>query len=85
MVHTLEFSVLTIKNLRKLPKKVRERIINKLDFFVASETPLLFARPLINSEIGQYRFRIGYYRVIFDIQGEKIIVLTLGHRRDIYK
>jgi len=82
---TLEFSSLAVKDLRKLPRNIQERILAKLEFFVASETPLRFSRPLINSEIGQYRFRIGYYRVIFDVRGDKIIILTLGHRRDIYR
>lgn len=84
-MYTLKFSSSAVKDLKKLPKNIRLRILTKLEFFVASETPLLFARPLINSEIGQYRFRIGDYRVIFDVQDEKVVVLVLGHRRDIYK
>ena len=40
---------------------------------------------LINFELGQYRFRIGDYRVIFDKEEEKLIILTLGHRIEIYK
>jgi hypothetical protein len=38
---------------------------------------------LVNFEIASYRFRIGDYRVIFDVVDEKIIILTLGHRRKI--
>jgi mRNA interferase RelE/StbE len=40
---------------------------------------------LVNFEIGSYRFRIGDYRVIFDVVDEKIIILTLGHGREIYR
>ncbi len=36
-------------------------------------------------KIGTYRFRIGDYRVIFDIYGEDIVILRIGHRRSIYK
>lgn len=31
-----------------------------------------------------YRFRIGDYRVVFDVKGDTLIILTLGNRRDIY-
>lgn len=84
-MYTLEFSYMAVKDLKKLPKNIQKKLLAKLEFFLASETPLSFSRPLINSEIGQYRFRIGYYRVVFDVLDDKIIVLTLGHRRDIYR
>jgi len=35
--------------------------------------------------LGTYRFRIGDYRVIFDIEGKDIVALRVGHRRDIYR
>jgi mRNA interferase RelE/StbE len=31
------------------------------------------------------RLRIGDYRVIFDEEPERVIVLALGHRKDIYR
>ncbi|WP_313352280.1 type II toxin-antitoxin system RelE/ParE family toxin, partial [Exiguobacterium sp.] len=36
---------------------------------------------------GEWRYRIGDYRLIADIQDEKVVILILeiGHRRDIYK
>lgn len=84
-MYTYEFKPQAVKDLQKLPKEMQQRIINKLDFFVSSNNPLNFADHLINSEIGQYRFRIGDYRVIFDLEDTKIIVLLIGHRREIYK
>jgi len=74
-----------LKDFQKLPKDIQKRIIKKLDFFISSDNPLSFAESLVNFEIGEYRFRIGDYRVIFDVEDEKIIILTLGHRREIYK
>jgi mRNA interferase RelE/StbE len=46
---------------------------------------IISARKLISHRIGAYRFRIGDYRIIFDIDGENIVILRIGHRRDIYK
>ncbi len=38
-----------------------------------------------NSSLGSYRFRIGDFRVIFDIEKDEIVVLRVGHRREIYR
>ncbi len=35
--------------------------------------------------MGTYRFRVGNYRVIFDLDDEQIVILRVGHRRDIYR
>lgn len=79
------FKPQAVSDLKKLPKEIQKRIIRKLDYYISTANPLSFADSLINYEIGQYRFRIGDYRVIFDIADKKIIILTLGHRREIYK
>ncbi|MBI4035711.1 type II toxin-antitoxin system RelE/ParE family toxin [Candidatus Daviesbacteria bacterium] len=48
--------------------------------------PLIFAEVLTNSKIGKYRFRIGVYRVVFDLEVENIImILDVDHRKDIYR
>lgn len=82
---TWEFTKKSKRQFIKLDNQIKKRIISKLDFWVKSGDPLVFAEGLINSELGEYRFRIGDYRVIFDTDGEKIVVLVVGHRREIYK
>lgn len=84
-MYTYEFAPRAVKELSKLPKDWQKRIIQKLDFFVSSKEPLSFTQHLINFEIGQYRFRIGDYRVIFDLEEEILVILSVGHRREIYK
>lgn len=84
-MYTYEFKAQAIRDLKKLPKSIQKRIIRKLDFYISHQNPLSFADHLINFEIGQYRFRIGDYRVVFDVEEEQIIILTLGHRKEIYK
>ena len=44
-----------------------------------------YQKAIKDIELGQYRFRIGDYRVVFDIEKNRIIILALGHRRDIYR
>lgn len=73
------------KKFAKLNSQIQDRIVKKLAFFISTVNPLDFAEPLTHHEIGQYRFRIGDYRVIFDVEDDTIVILTLGHRREIYK
>ena len=83
-MHHYVFKRQAFKDLKKLPKGIQNRIISKLDYYISVANPLVFADRLINYEIGQYRFRIGDYRVIFDVEDEIIIILTLGYRKEIY-
>ena len=80
-----EFTKKSKRQFVNLDNQVKKRIISKLDFWVESGDPLRFAENLTNSELGEYRFRVGDYRIIFDVEGENIIVLGVGHRREIYK
>jgi mRNA interferase RelE/StbE len=79
------FTHSAFRQLKKLDKKIQKRIIKKLKFFASQKNPLQFAEPLRDRRFGQFRFRIGDYRVIFDVEKEKIIILKVGHRKDIYR
>lgn len=70
----------------KIPHEMQKRIIAKLDWYGDQEEPLGFAEPLTDFGIGEYRFRVGDYRIIFDLDNEgDILILLVGHRRDIYR
>ncbi len=47
----------------------------------------MHGKSLVQNKSGQWRYRIGDYRVICEIQDEKMIVLALevGHRKNIYE
>ncbi len=83
MKHNLVYTHRAFKDIREFEENVKKRIGKALERY--SENPLQFASRLIDSKLGMYRFRIGDYRVIFDIEDEKIIVLRVGHRKDIYR
>jgi len=73
------------RDFRRLDVNTRQRIGKKLNWLAQQESPLDFAEPLVDSRIGRYRFRIGDYRIIFDIERGWITVGLVGHRREIYK
>jgi len=72
-----------LKDIEALDASVKQRLGKTLRRY--EQQPLNHAEPLKQSELGSYRFRIGDYRVVFDLEGPEIIVLRVGHRRDIYK
>ena len=72
-----------IKDLRKIDIQEQKRIVNKLKEF--RNNPIQYASKLKNKKIGSYRFRIGDFRVIFDLDKDNIVILRIGHRKDIYK
>jgi mRNA interferase RelE/StbE len=43
------------------------------------------AERIKDPRLGSYRFKIGDYKVIFDLEGDEIVVLRVGHRREIYR
>ena len=73
------------KEFSDLPKEIQLQIKNKLEFFMSSANPLHFAEHLTDFELGEYRFRIGDYRVAFDVKNDTAKILKVGHRKDIYK
>lgn len=46
---------------------------------------MAYAEKLKDYELGDWRFRIGTYRVVFDLEGDTIYVLRVGDRKDVYK
>lgn len=80
-----EFKNGALKDLEKLSPETRKRILKKLKFFASVQNPFLFAERLKDFKFGEYRFRVGDHRVICDKDGYKIIILKIGHRKDIYQ
>jgi len=71
-----------MRDLDKLDEETRRRITDKLGEF--ARDPMRHARKLANPKIGSWRFRIGEYRGIFDLEGDTVVILRLGHRREVY-
>nr|AQS33371.1 hypothetical protein [uncultured archaeon]AQS34152.1 hypothetical protein [uncultured archaeon] len=81
-MYKLVFEKRTLHDLNKLKTKIKERIWNKLQD--CKENPFRFFEKLI--EIKGYKLRVGDWRIIADIFPEKeaIVILKIGHRKNIY-
>ena len=83
MKYNLVYTRRAAKDIRKLEADVKQRIGKTLLRY--QKDPLQHAEKLTDPRLGTYRFRIGDYRVIFDIEDSDIVILRVGHRREIYK
>jgi mRNA interferase RelE/StbE len=74
-------------DLTRLDTPTAKRILKKLRWIAAQPDPLRYARQLSDPAIGDLRFRIGDYRIIAVVQEKqkKILLVAIGHRRDIYR
>lgn len=85
MKYRLEISGKASKDIKSLDSVIQKRIARKLMFFLVQDDPLSFAKKLVDSKDGNYRWRIGHYRVVFDVNDDIILLLRIQHRGQVYK
>lgn len=73
------------EQLESLPIEIQKRIADKMRFYESQINPLRFAERLTEPREGEYRFRVGNYRIIFDVTGNKLYVLAIKKRDEAYK
>lgn len=83
MEYSLLYTKSAAKDIQKLDTVIRKRLKVKLEIY--ARNPLANAKKLTDFSLGTYRWRIGNYRVTFDVDEEAIVVLRVRHRREIYR
>jgi mRNA interferase RelE/StbE len=83
MTYEIIFSDNALTQLKKLEHSIQERIIKSLERIRIR--PEAYVTKLVGDP--GYRLRVGDYRVILDIDKEKlhILIIKIGHRKNIYK
>ncbi|YAG10111.1 Plasmid stabilization protein [Nostoc sp. DSM 114167] len=74
-----------MKQLKKIPSELQERIQIKIDDLATEPRPNGVKK--LKGKENAYRIRIGDYRVIYDIFDDLLVVnvVEVGHRKNIYK
>ena len=89
MVWRIELTATAVKQLGKLDKAEAKRITTFLRQRLATlDNPRSTGKALTGPQLGTYwRYRVGDYRIICDIQDEAlcILVIEVGNRRDVYQ
>lgn len=76
------------KQIQKLDRVAQQSIVRFLrERLKTADNPRQWGKPLHGDKQGLWRYRVGEYRLICDIQDEKITILVLrvGHRKDVYR
>jgi len=72
------------RQVQRLPPTIRLRLIRVLRDL--EQWPSVSgAKPLRGSRAGSFRKRTGDYRVVFHMVGQKLVIESVGHRKDIYE
>lgn len=86
--YEVELSERFKKEFRKLDKYTQKMIRTWIDKnLVGTEHPRRHGKGLTENRSGQWRYRIGDYRLICQIDDNKLVILALsvGHRREVYR
>ncbi len=67
-----------------LPKNMKERIRKAIEQRLGTD-PLRYGIPLRRSLHGYRKLRTGDYRIIFKIEQETVVILKIGHRKEVYQ
>jgi mRNA interferase RelE/StbE len=84
MSYHINFKPAAFRQIQRLSKSVQKRISKKIETLAVN--PLPDGAKKLAGEEGFYRVWVGDYRIIYTIDGGEmiILILTIGHRREIY-
>ena len=82
MSYTLVISPKLLKKLEKLDKAEKERVSDKINDIL--ENPEKY-KPLRYELKGLRSARVGKWRIIYRIEGNEVIILSIGHRKNVYE
>lgn len=88
MKYQVEFTKQALRQLKKLDRATAALIMGWIKKnLVDCEDPRMHGKGLTANRSGEWRYRVGDYRILAQIQEERIVILILsiGHRSEIYQ
>jgi len=85
---TIDYAQSAKKQIKKLDKGVARRILDFMDNRVAKqEDPRTIGKALTGPLGSLWRYRVGDYRIICELQHSavRVLVVRIGHRREVYR
>jgi mRNA interferase RelE/StbE len=82
--YEVEFTAAAARQIRKLPRPARERILDAAEALAGDPRPH-GARKIVGEDIA-WRVRVGDYRLIYEVEDARLVVTVVraGHRREVY-
>jgi mRNA interferase RelE/StbE len=82
MTYEIEFKPRALKDLQALPKSTQQRIVVKIEGLADN---LAGDVKHLTNFTPEYRLRVGDYRVLFEVEGNNLIMYRILHRKDAYR
>ena len=83
MAYNIVYKKSVQRDLKKLSKAEAHRVQNQVEEELSENAD---THPVLKGQFaGLRKYRIGNYRVIYAILGADVLVLRIGHRKDVYK
>ncbi|RLB98059.1 MAG: hypothetical protein DRH90_22425 [Deltaproteobacteria bacterium] len=85
MGYSVEFRPAVLKRLKRLPRKDLRRIKKRIDDLAENLPPP--ATTKMKGSNSFHKIRTGDYRIIYEIHEDRLVILVvkIGHRKDVYK
>jgi mRNA interferase RelE/StbE len=71
------------EDIKNIPANMKSRIRKAIETRLQND-PILYGKPLRQSLKGHRRLRVGDWRVIYRVEAHKVVILRIGHRKEIY-
>ena len=88
MIYTIQYSDRARKQIKKIDRHTQTLLKGWIDKnLIGTSAARQFGKGLTANRIGQWRYRVGDYRIIAEIQDDRLIIILIeiGHRKEIYK
>ena len=83
MAYNILYKKSVQRDLKKFSKAEASRIVDQIEKELSEKANTY---PVLKGQFaGLRKYRVGDYRVIFAIIGDDVLILRIGHRRDVYK
>ncbi|WP_068400769.1 type II toxin-antitoxin system RelE family toxin [Kribbia dieselivorans] len=85
MPYAISYVPSAAKVIRKLDKQMARRLLDAIESLARDPRPSGCIQ--LKGGDGEFRIRVGDYRIVYDIQDDELVVLVLrvGHRREVYR
>jgi mRNA interferase RelE/StbE len=82
MKHEIEVKPRAFKDLKAFPKSAQCDILARIE---GLRSDLAGDVKRLTAFTPEYRLRVGDYRVLFEVEGSKVVIYRILHRKDAYK
>ena len=81
MIYQIEFKPRAIKDMKSFTPEDRRRIMSKIE---ALQNNLSGDVKRLTNFTPEYRLRVGDYRILFETEGDIVLIYRIKHRKDAY-